>query len=260
MAGAVVVIGAASGMGTAVARRFAGEGPLVLADRDEHALAEVASQLGVPGVESIVIDITDTDALAGLAERVGLPFRALVITAGMSPTMGDPARILQVNLIGTASILQAFEPFAGVGSAVVCFSSGASSVEPALANVLDDPLAPDLLQRVAAVNPSVMTDPGMAYIASKAGIIRLAERAGASWAARGARVVSIGPGIIDTPMARLEMQTYPIMAEALKHHPMGRPGRPEEVAEVAYFLCSAAASYVNGCNILVDGGRPFSPL
>jgi NAD(P)-dependent dehydrogenase (short-subunit alcohol dehydrogenase family) len=230
---------------------------LVLVDRDEKLVSQVVDELGGAAayVEGITCDITDPVALAQLAATVG-DFRSLVLTAGLSPTMAPAERIYQVNLRGTALVLEAFLPHASPGSAVVCFASTASHMGDVSTfyPALDEPLADDLYERLREIGGDVVSDTGMAYMLSKSGVRRLVRRAAGAWGERGARVVSISPGIIDTPMGRQEMAEQAAMAGMVRDTPLRRQGRAEEVARVAHFLCSDAASFVSGCDILVDGG------
>jgi NAD(P)-dependent dehydrogenase (short-subunit alcohol dehydrogenase family) len=247
-----VVVGAGSGMGAAAAAALRSGRNLVLADRDHAALERVGATFG-ERVECIVCDVTEPADVARLAARIPL-LGSLVVTAGLSPTMADGERIFGVNLVGMARLLDALDASVTNGSAAVCFASiaghGIAPPDEVVA-VLDDPLAPAFLERLrdAGIDP---TDPNAAYGLSKLGVIRLVRRLAAGWGRRGARVLSLSPGIIDTPMGRQELEQQPMMGPMIDL--VGRMGRPDELAAVAAFLVSDGASFMNGCDVLVDGG------
>jgi NAD(P)-dependent dehydrogenase (short-subunit alcohol dehydrogenase family) len=249
-----VVIGAGSGMGAAVAKALAGRGRrLLLADRDAGAAARVAAALEGE-VDAVACDITDAAAVVALVQRTGT-LGALVLTAGLSPHMDDGRRIFSVNLVATDAVVRAFERVLAPGAAAVCFASTAGHLVPADAKIdalLDNPSSPRLLDDLAALG--LVASPGAAYAFSKRGVLRLVQRRAAVWGAAGARLLSLSPGIIDTPMGRLEKANLPVMADMIARSALAREGRAEEVAAVAAFLVSDAASFLTGTDVLVDGG------
>jgi NAD(P)-dependent dehydrogenase (short-subunit alcohol dehydrogenase family) len=262
--GVIVVTGAARGMGLACAQRLARAGStMVLVDLD-HAVDEVARALGAEvapsRVESLVCDVTDADSVAAMAHWVRSEgsLRWLVHAAGVSPSMGDWRRMFTVDLVGTAIVVEALRPLAVEGTAAVCFASSAAAqlADPShpLDAVVDDPLTPGLLDRLVATAPDVVTDPGMAYGWAKWGVRRLVERQAEAWGAQGARICSVSPGIIDTPMGRMELANQPMMPVMLEHTPLARQGTADEVAAVVAFLLSDDAAYITGTDVLVDGG------
>jgi NAD(P)-dependent dehydrogenase (short-subunit alcohol dehydrogenase family) len=250
MATVGVVTGAGSGMGRACIDKLRGTvDELVAVDLREPA---------IDGVVGVACDISDPGAVAALADRVQElgSFRALAHAAGLSPTMADPRRIVEVNLIGTIRLLEAFEPLVTAGSAAVCFASSAGYIPlewlgDDVAALLKATASPDFLDRVEAL----LTDSGLAYAFSKKGVQLEAANAAVRWGPLGGRVVSLSPGLIDTPMGRQEFAEQPVMKDILDSTPLGRFGTPDELAAAAAFLVSDEASFVSGVDLLVDGGQ-----
>ena len=250
-----VVLGAGSGMGEAVARRLAGSSSrLLVADVHEESVERLAGDLG-DHVEPHRCDLTDDGDLAALAKVAGTVGR-LVLTAGLSPTMAPGRRIFEVDIVGPARLLRTFEPVVGDGAVAVLLASMAAHLVPATEEadrLLDDPLSPTLLDDLAGAGVDV-DEPGTAYGMSKRAMLRLVRRSAAAWGARGARIVSVSPGIIDTPMGRQEFEAQPVMADFVAGSPLGRVIEPDEIAAVVEFLASAGASAITGTDVLVDGG------
>jgi NAD(P)-dependent dehydrogenase (short-subunit alcohol dehydrogenase family) len=142
---------------------------------------------------------------------------------------------------------------------MVCFASMApvlaiSSADPAVDAALDDPLGDSFLERIREALGPAVEDTGVAYAWAKRGVRRFVQTEAVRLGPSGARINSISPGIIDTPQGRQEAETHAVMAELVKMTPAGREGRAEEVAAVAAFLLSDEASFVNGTDVLADGG------
>lgn len=246
----IVVTGAARGMGRACVEALRGRADTLVA-------ADLAAP-AIDGTVGVACDVADPAAVAALADRVGSlgPFRALVHAAGISPTMADARRVLEVDLVGTQLLLDAFAPLVGNGSSAVCFASSAAyqialaGPDPELDALVEDPMAEGFLDRAA----ERLTDSGIAYAWAKRGVIRAAARAAVAWGPRGGRVNSVSPGLIDTPMGRQEFERQPFMQVILDHTPLRRLGRAEEVAALVAFLVSDEASFISGIDVLVDGG------
>lgn len=271
MTAVTVVTGAAGAMGTACARALATQSEvMLLTDLDEprlHAAAELIQRESGTTVHELVADLGDPGAAVELANCAATrgQLHGLVHTAGLSPTMAGWQEILRVDLTAVARLLDAFLPQVGPTSVAVCLASIAGHLgafDPAMDTVLDDSLAPDLAVQFRAAC-GTEPDSGATYRLAKRAVIRLCARVAITWGARGGRVVSLSPGLIDTEMGRLELVHNPIKTWMAEITPVraGRtdagavlPGRVDDIAAAVAFLCSDAASFVSGCDLRVDGG------
>jgi NAD(P)-dependent dehydrogenase (short-subunit alcohol dehydrogenase family) len=254
--GLAVVTGAAGGMGSAIAARLGAQGwSLLLCDLHAGSLEEGARALRGTGrqVDILAGDLADpahpARLLAALGERqVG----ALLHTAGLSPTMGDAARIFAVNYDATARLVEAVRPRMAEGGCAVLISSSSAYLvsSPEMDLALNALKAGDDSSSLLKIAPR----PELAYPLSKRAVIRLVAREAAAFGERKARIVSISPGLIDTKMSRAEQAASAQMNAMLARTPLKRFGTADEIASVAVFLCSPGASYVTGCDIRVDGG------
>lgn len=257
----VVVVTGAGGMGEAVARRLGSGCSIVLADVGDAQLTRVADALTRDGytthpVRTDIAAAADVRALARTAADLG-PIRCVVHTAGVSPVQATSQQIVDVDVIGTARVLDAFEPYVRPGTVAVCIASMAGTMtqlDPHTLELLATTPA-DELHALAVLDPNTM-EPGVAYgVAKRANHVRV-ESASIVWGRRGGRVVSISPGIIATAMGQQELAgPYGgAMRAMIEMSACRRLGTPDDIAAAVEFLVSPAASFITGTDLLVDGG------
>jgi NAD(P)-dependent dehydrogenase (short-subunit alcohol dehydrogenase family) len=252
-----IVTGAVGGMGSACAVRLAAEGwSMILCDIDPVRLEALAAPLRAPGLNIDLLAGSIADAvfpdrlLTAIADR---PIGAVIHSAGLSPTMGSAEQIMTVNYDASARLVALIRPRMSPGGCAVLIasSSGYSTVDPAVLAAIDAiPEDGGGASLLAFANGSS----GYAYSISKKAVLRMVERQATAFGRRGARIMSISPGLIDTPMGRAEQKAHPQMDKMLALTPLGRYGTSDEIAKVAVFLCSPGASYLSGSDIKVDGG------
>lgn len=254
-----VVVGAGA-LGMAMARRLALAHRVLLVDIDGETAEQRAAAMRDEGCDAAAIacDTTDRASVAALAEAVAQRggFRALVYVAGLSPSSAGFDAIVRVNLMGAARVCEALLPLAEEGSAAVLISSLASlharptpEVKAALAAASDE----DMPARLEAALGAEATPP-MAYTYSKWALNYYARRNAVAWGERGARIVSLSPGLIATPMGAREFKNSPGKQAMYEKSPLRRECTMLEIADVAEFLVSPRASFISGTDILVDGG------
>ena len=254
--GIAIITGASGGMGSATARQLAAAGwPLLLCDLDQGRLDAVAKPLRATGhqVETLALDIALPDFPDQLLDCLGeRAVGALVHTAGLSPLMAEPERILRVNLDATIRLVDAVRPRMAQGGAAVLFASmvGHMPVSLEADDAFTDPLPEEGVAALLRYAPSSE----IAYTLSKKGVLALVRRQAKAFGERKARIVSISPGMIDTNMTRGQFAISEVAQSMLERAAIPRMGLAEEQASVAAFLCSPGASYVTGCDIRVDGG------
>lgn len=256
-----VVVGA-GGLGMAVARRMALSFRVLLADVDATKAENEAARLREEGCDAVAAhcDITARESVAelaqNLADRGG--FGALVQVAGVSPaTAGSLADILRINLVGAVNVAEALRPIARQGSAAILVSSlSAHRYRPPeqIAALLREPTAPDLIERIEQALGDDAANKGLGYPISKWGMNLYCRRQTVAWGALGARIVSISPGMIATPMGAREMARSENKRAMFAKSPLKRECTMLEIADAIEFLASPRASFISGTDLLVDGG------
>jgi NAD(P)-dependent dehydrogenase (short-subunit alcohol dehydrogenase family) len=257
----LVVIGV-GGMGRAIAARLGSGRRLLLADFDENTLAAAATALGEDGydVTAQPVDVgarPSVEALAARAAELG-EVRTVVHTAGLSPVQAPAEAVMRVDLLGTALVLEAFGAIVAQGGAGLVVASMAAYMgvslpaeqEAQLASAPADTLTDLPFVREAAASPAT------AYsFAKRANIVRVRAES-LAWGRRGARLNSISPGIVATPMGRSELSgpSGDAIRGMIAMSPTRREGTPGDIAAVADFLLGDAASWITGADLLVDGG------
>jgi NAD(P)-dependent dehydrogenase (short-subunit alcohol dehydrogenase family) len=262
----IVITGAAGGMGRACARLLGAGCDLILTDVAAEPLERFTGELRTDGYAILGAhagDLGSEAVLSALTADIGAdgPF-ALIHTAGVSPSQADWRTIISVNLASTERLLRAVEPLLRPQCAAVLVASTAGHApiaSPEIDKLIDAPLAEGFVDGVGAMldgmlGPDSPFAGGMAYVFSKRGVLRICEKRCAAWAERGARIVSISPGTIATPMGRLEMEKNPAALAATEAAPMRRPGNPMDIAFAARFLISEEAGFITGTDLRVDGG------
>jgi NAD(P)-dependent dehydrogenase (short-subunit alcohol dehydrogenase family) len=257
-----VVIGAGS-IGQAIARRVSAGKHVLLADlRDENAVAaaEVLSDAGFE-TSTVKVDVSSREsvhALVDMATSLG-SVMGVIHAAGVSPSQASPATILKVDLYGTALVLEEFGNVIAQGGAGVVIASQSGHRLPPLTPEQDKALATtptDELLGLPMLQLDKVTDSLRAYQLSKRGnSVRVMAEA-VRWRKRGARVNTISPGIIITPLARDELsgprgEGYRNM---LSLSPAGRAGTPDEVGNVGALLMGQDGAFITGSDFLMDGG------
>jgi NAD(P)-dependent dehydrogenase (short-subunit alcohol dehydrogenase family) len=262
MTNVIVVIGAGS-IGQAIARRVSAGKHVLLADlRQENAevAAKVLSDAGFE-VSTAIVDVSSRQSVNALVETATAlgSVTGVIHAAGVSPSQASPATILKVDLYGTALVLEEFGNVIARGGAGVVISSQSGHRLPALTPEQNKALATtpaDELLALPMLQPEQVTDPLHAYQISKRGNSLRVMAEAVRWGERGARVNTISPGIIITPLARDELsgprgEGYRRMIEL---SPAGRAGTPDEVGVVGTLLIGQDGAFITGSDFLMDGG------
>ena len=257
----VALLGAGS-MGTAIVRRIAAGRKILLGDISEKALERVGEDFRRSGydVETMVVNALQKEGVEAFAKKAAElgPVMYFIDTAGASPNQAKPEHIVALDMVGTGYAVDAFGEVMAEGGAGLIISSQAAYMYP-IPN--EDELqivnaTTDELTELPIVKNVAMQNSGLAYMIAKRVNHLQAQRAAATtWRKHRARINTISPGIIVTPLAYDEFNAngdgYQRMIDASAAQ---RVASSDEIADAAAFLLGEHAQFVNGIDLLIDGG------
>ena len=259
---AVVALLGAGSMGTAIVRRIGAGKKILLGDISEQALERVGEDFRRCGydVDTLAVNALQKESVEAFARRAAElgPVMYFIDTAGASPNQANPEHIVDLDMVGTGYAVDAFGEVMAEGGAGLIISSQAAYMYP-IPNDIEVQLVrtpTEELKSVPFIQEVAMQNSGLAYMIAKRMNHLQAQRAAAtSWRQRRARINTISPGIIVTPLAYDEFRAngdgYQRMIDASAAQ---RVGTSEEIAEAAAFLLGEHAKFITGTDLLIDGG------
>ena len=263
----VMILTGAGQIGMAIARRMGTGMKIVIGDKKLENAQSIATIMNNAGFdcEAMEMDLASRDAILALiakAQSYG-PITMLVNAAGVSPSQAPIEAILHVDLYGTAVLLEEVGKVIAPGGVGVTISSQSGHRMPQLTPEEDVALActpTESLLDLELLQPASIRDTLQAYQLAKRCNEKRVMMESVRWGQRGARINSISPGIIVTPLAIDEF--YGIRGDFYKNMfakcPAGRPGTADEVANVAELLMSSKGAFITGTDFLIDGGATAS--
>ena len=235
-----VVTGGGGGIGRSVAVNLARAGALVAAiDRDEHGLAATREELSGNRHVTLPCDVTNSDSIASVAasiEKALGPAAVLVNAAAiLRPGTLDTLSLAEWNMVISVNLTGYFLCAQTFGRQMRREGRGS-------------------LVHVASIAGSNAQGKSGAYSVSKAGVIMLSRQLASEWGPDGVRSNVVSPGMVITPMSQAFYDTPGVTERRSAVTPMRRIGQPQDIADAVTFLASERASYINGDEIIVDGG------
>lgn len=260
-----LVTGAAGGIGLASARVLGTTMDVVVTDLRAERLDATRASLeadGVGVVAAVPGPLQDAAVTAALADTLpgGRSLDVLVHAAGQASVQGDWQSSVEINIVGTRRLLDVLGPRMASGSAAILLSSLAghapvprSAIDAIATTDWDDPgLIARLTPHLDALDAGDRA--GRCYVVAKRIIIDLARTLAIAWGARDVRILSISPGLVDTPMGRAEATGNPAAMALPDMIPLGRLATANDIAAAIGFLVSPAAGYITGTDLKIDGG------
>lgn len=257
----IALLGAGS-MGTAIIRRFAAGRKILLGDISEKNLERVSRDLTYSGydVETMIVNALEKDSVIAFAQKAASlgPVKYFVDTAGASPNQGKPEHIVALDMLGTGYAVDVFGEVMAPGGAGLVISSQTGYMYPIPYEVEQQILSTptERLMELPIIKETAMQNAGFAYmIAKRVNHLQVMKAAATTWKARRARINTLSPGVIVTPLAYDEFaaagEGYQQMIDASAAM---RTGSSDEIAEAGAFLLGEHAGFITGTDLLIDGG------
>lgn len=257
----IALLGAGS-MGTAIVRRIAAGRKILVGDISEKNLEKIAHDLQYSGydVETCIVNALEKDSIESFAEKAASlgDVMYFIDTAGASPNQAKPEHILALDMVGTGYAVDAFGKVMAKGGAGLIISSQTGYMYPIPYEIEQQILtAPTkALMDIPFIKETAMQNSGIAYmIAKRVNHLQAMKAAATTWKERRARINTISPGIIVTPLAYDE---FAAAGEGYQHmldtSAAERSGTSDEIAESAAFLLGEHARFITGTDLLIDGG------
>ncbi len=263
----VIVLTGAGQIGMAIARRMGHGKKIFVADWKLENATTIAKEMAEAGFDTVPmkVDISSKESVLQLideAQKAG-EIAMLINAAGVSPSQASIEQILAVDLYGTAILLEEFGKVIKEGGSGVTISSQSGHRMPALTPEIDRQLAltpTEELLKLEVLQPENINDTLHAYQMAKRCNVKRVMAEAVNWGKRKARVNSISPGIIVTPLALDEFNgpRGDFYKNMFAKCPAGRPGTADEVANVAELLLSDKGAFITGADFLTDGGATAS--
>ncbi len=263
----VMILTGAGQIGMAIARRMGFSMKIIVADKFMANAKEIADIMNKAGydTEPVQMDLSSRESILSMidvAQKYG-SIKMLVNAAGVSPSQAPIETILKVDLYGTAVLLEEVGKVIAEGGTGVTISSQSGHRMPALTPKQDEQLAMTPTEDLLALDmlqPDNIRDTLHAYQMAKRCNVKRTMAEAVKWGQRGARINSISPGIIVTPLAVDEFNgpRGNFYKNMFAKCPAGRPGTADEVANVAELLMRPQGAFITGADFLIDGGATAS--
>ena len=257
----IALLGAGS-MGTAIVRRIAAGRKILLGDISEKNLEQVSRDFRYSGydVETMIVNALEKDSVEAFAQKAASlgNVKYFSDTAGASPNQASPEHILKLDMVGTGYALDAFGKVMAAGGAGLVISSQTGYMYPIPSEIelqiLKTPT--EELMDLPFIKETAYQRSGVAYmIAKRVNHLQVQKAAATTWKERRARINTISPGVIVTPLAYDEFAAagagYQNMIDSSAAE---RTGTSDEIAEAGAFLLGEHAGFITGTDLLIDGG------